>query len=1534
MRGIRGKLGRASALLLSAVIVLSFGQATAGPVTNTPADVTIANFEIDGNTSDQPAKPGDDWDTVSHVSFNDNDPADPECGADDDIFNNGSKEFEPGDWVFGCGSVPQKDDILNAGILLREFQGDQWAFFRFTRKGNNGDAFANAEFNQSGAVFDNDNDPSTPSVPMRTADDLLLALFVRNGGQSLSLDVMRWVGDHISGTWVSTINDADPPVFGTDWAASTDANPRGRWTFAEAGINIARLGLEPSCPGLGKVWIKTTASAVFDSAALKDRTIRKDANLSNCATKHWEFSFSPQPIQGAKVFAMYTVTDETDPRVLELSGPDASGLYTATDNQVPPGSVTFHFEVKNADGDLIWQSPEDTETLAEKGEATNTGSLAYQIEMTPESADNLTPPEGSPPSSHVFTATVTEVGTGVPLTNLDVNFELTDATPADCGSFSATEDLDATTNDTDSLGQATATMYSSDACTVSIRAWIDGTDGTAGQFDSSADPSDVSTKRFIEYALSVAPPTATNEAPSDHAFTVTLTRDDGSGPVGVAGETVNLELQQDAGMDGEIISINGVAQPAGTTSGACTTRDDDPDPAELGTCEVVIHADQLGAVTLHATYQAQAGDDQQTINSSGDKHFVSAAIAIAPQEKVNEVNDSDTFTITVTAYPDDAPGNVTFDSITTSVIPAGASVDDDCDTPTSDTDVNGNPTATCTLTINSTSSAVFTINATAQVSIGDLTITRSTESSPGPGGSGPATKRFVDAAITISPDGVVTNKTGQEHVFTITATAFPAGTGDPTFSITTSVTPAPDGVNTTVEDTCDTPTLGSDTDGNPTATCTLTIDSSVPGSFTINATAAVTMGGVTVTRSTDGNSGPGGSGPATKRFLQFSITKTCCPEDVVAPGGTLTYTIDWSVTANDGEPIADVAVTDDLPNEFLFQSATPAPDTVPAPGTAGPALSWTFGTLNDPASGTIKITGSIDPATPLGTQVRNAATLHAEGLSEESAPCSVTVSIGNAGHDERAFGVRVDALEGTGLVLGDPDIDPTPDSDVTNPDDVASVSDPVSGDVLRANLLTVQESGSTDPNGSTSSAIATTADVCVQDSDPGPGESCLVKATAVRAVSSSNADISTAGSSSAGSVLENVTVAGQNLDTVTEPTTIVVKDPVLNTTTTVALLEETRGGAAAGVPMPDEADGHNRSSLAVNAIHVRVLENDPGDAIPGTAVLDVIVAHADSSASFLSGEVCIRGPHVSGSGFALGITADESALDPDTLLDVEVGSVFLPSTGGEDDATLKHVGPISVSGTQTVVESNTAFAHTEGTVDSAANTGSASTYAQIEDLKLLDTDAGPAESFLLTAGLVRAESTSSASGSPTSDPPTAASTGKTVLANVDVAGVGDVCDLLFGPLPAALDQCEPAPNTVLLGIPDAVIVLNEQTPGPSGPGVTELTVNAIHIYVLGQNNPFGLPANAQIIVASAHSDAASGDGEVAGTPEPAPGPTIISLPLSGGGGGSASDSQASRPAAPAAPAAPADVPSSGGKEPQAPPALPGTEALEDLGLAG
>jgi hypothetical protein len=152
--------------------------------------------------------------------------------------------------------------------------------------------------------------------------------------------------------------------------------------------------------------------------------------------------------------------------------------------------------------------------------------------------------------------------------------------------------------------------------------------------------------------------------------------------------------------------------------------------------------------------------------------------------------------------------------------------------------------------------------------VSGVSLTRSTDNTGN--NSDNANKIFVDASIALSPLED-TNNINSEHVFTITVTLLPNGALTTNLVITPSIDPAPD----EYADTCATPVeTGADTD---VYTCTVTINHGSAEEFTLNASLSVTLDGLAITRDTDPattevGAGPGGTGPATKEFVDGSLT--------------------------------------------------------------------------------------------------------------------------------------------------------------------------------------------------------------------------------------------------------------------------------------------------------------------------------------------------------------------------------------------------------------------------------------------------------------------------------------------------------------------------------------------------------------------------------------------------------------------------------------------------------------------------------------
>ena len=317
-----------------------------------------------------------------------------------------------------------------------------------------------------------------------------------------------------------------------------------------------------------------------------------------------------------------------------------------------------------------------------------------------------------------------------------------------------------------------------------------------------------------------------------------------------------------------------------------------------------------------------AGDD---VTASDPSHYFGfdARVKITPSTATNPVNSPHTFTVQVQVdYGAGfvAPAAGTQVSISAGVSPAPGTMTDNC---TGQTIAGGQ----CTVVINSATAGTFTANATAKVTVGGVELTRSTSGDSGPGGTGPAEKKYVDARITVTPADA-TNPVNVLHTFTVQVqvdygdgNGFVAPKADTLVSVSVDVTPAPG----TIADNC----TGKAIIGG---LCTVDINSATPGTFTANAyaTIQVSLGQpvapvaglievnqlpyLTLVRDTDpttlDTAGPGGSGPATKTYVMPGIDIVKTPSaTLIYRGGSVTYSYD--VTSTTAIPLMDVVVTDD-----------------------------------------------------------------------------------------------------------------------------------------------------------------------------------------------------------------------------------------------------------------------------------------------------------------------------------------------------------------------------------------------------------------------------------------------------------------------------------------------------------------------------------------------------------------------------------------------------------------------------------------------
>jgi Prealbumin-like fold domain len=504
---------------------------------------------------------------------------------------------------------------------------------------------------------------------------------------------------------------------------------------------------------------------------------------------------------------------------------------------------------------------------------------------------------------------------------------IVDVTLTDANGAAVTDVVDncATTGTVN--GSCTVSFTSNTAGTVTAHAEADiDIDGTTihVETDGVSSNSGDAVKRFVDAKISIGPDD-TNAVGDSHTFTVSIQQDDG--------------LAADQGGDG----VSGFGPAPDGTHPVVTLTDSNGAISNIssntcalagtvnGSCSVTFTSNSAGQVTGHASVTFSVGGvslTRETDNTGGStgnavKRFVDARISIAPDD-TNEVGDSHTFTVTV-EQNDGLAADEGGDGVTGfGPAPDGTTV------VVTLTDANGALTnvstntcgsvgtvgGECTVTFTSNTAGTITGHAAVTFSVGGVSLTRQTDDTAG--NSGDAVKRFVDAKISIAPDD--TNSVGESHTFTVTVEQNDGLAADQGGDGVSGFGPAPDGTTVTVTltgfaidvvDTCG--GIGT-IDGQ----CTVTFTSNVAGPVIGHASATFAVGGVSLTRATNGVGG--NSGDATKVFVAGSITwRKVDNADHLQGGATFevcrTANLDTSTdpdTFVDIDPDVCVTVVDDV----------------------------------------------------------------------------------------------------------------------------------------------------------------------------------------------------------------------------------------------------------------------------------------------------------------------------------------------------------------------------------------------------------------------------------------------------------------------------------------------------------------------------------------------------------------------------------------------------------------------------------------------
>ena len=239
---------------------------------------------------------------------------------------------------------------------------------------------------------------------------------------------------------------------------------------------------------------------------------------------------------------------------------------------------------------------------------------------------------------------------------------------------------------------------------------------------------------------------------------------------------------------------------------------------------------------------------------------VDANIQITPNG-VNRVGQTHTFTAHVNVNDGSGPVNA----------PDGTQISFTIDSgPGSFTSANPCTTSlgtgSCTINLTSAVTGVTVVSAHTTIAVAGVTLIRNTDGTGA--NSGPATKRFVNARISITPSA--TNRVGAPHTFTVTlekdtgdGAGFQPAAGE---HVDVTLTDTNGAVHTAPTGSCT--TAGPNT--NASGQCTITFTSNSTGKVTGHATATLSVAGsAPFTVQTDGVSP--NSGDAVKTFVDARI---------------------------------------------------------------------------------------------------------------------------------------------------------------------------------------------------------------------------------------------------------------------------------------------------------------------------------------------------------------------------------------------------------------------------------------------------------------------------------------------------------------------------------------------------------------------------------------------------------------------------------------------------------------------------------------
>jgi uncharacterized repeat protein (TIGR01451 family) len=536
---------------------------------------------------------------------------------------------------------------------------------------------------------------------------------------------------------------------------------------------------------------------------------------------------------------------------------NGSGQFQVTFSSATAGQVIGNATATLSVLGVILTRATGDSNVGDSGSATKT-FVDERISIAP----NATNAVGQP---HTFTATVLEnLGDGngfvVPVANQLVTVSLTSINGANAVPSTPLS------GNTNASGQFQVTFTSATAGQVIGNATtsftVNNVTETRSTGDSQSGDSGPANKTFVDERISIAP-NATNAVGQPHTFTVTVLENLGDGNgfvVAVANQAVTVTLTNTNGasytqFDSVPLVLSGTTNSSGQFSVEFTSA----------TAGQVIGNATTSFTVNSVTETRSTGDSQSGDSGPATKTFEDERIGIAPNA-TNAVGQPHTFTVTVLENLGDGNGfvvPVANQAVTVTLTNTNGST-------TSPTTFNltTNGSGQAAVTFTSATAGTVIGNASTSFTVNGATETRSTGDSQS-GDSGPVTKIFEDAQISIAPNA--TNGIAEPHTFTVTVMqnagdgkGFVAAANDP---VTVTLT----GQNGAVP-ILESPSLSGVTNASGQFQVTFTSDSA--GQVIGNASTTFTLNGVTLIRATGDGKGEVGfvdSGPVTKTFVAGKI---------------------------------------------------------------------------------------------------------------------------------------------------------------------------------------------------------------------------------------------------------------------------------------------------------------------------------------------------------------------------------------------------------------------------------------------------------------------------------------------------------------------------------------------------------------------------------------------------------------------------------------------------------------------------------------